>query len=262
MAGQKGAASRTCHVPASSRPTPQKKAANRATLKARLARNDSPDSLDVRDSHEHPGEPMNARSPALSDHGFPPFNHTVHLGGGKPAHNDCELKCANQLFDDRNRVTLPICGNGRHVGVDVMEQTGGERQSDLSQAYPASVAAFAGRHQASLDTYRLPSQAARCPSGRLSTCSSPFFANCQSQSSQSLTFLTEIKSDWGDTNKTAVASEKSSQLATHRRKAAHDDDVALDERFVSHRYENFLIGSRRQSSRNSTPTVPAVSSMV
>lgn len=97
---------------------------------------------------------------------------------------------------------------------------------------------------------------------KLSTHPSSFFAICQSQSPQSLTFLTEIKSDWGDTNKTAVASEKSSQLATHRRKAARDNDVALDERFVSHRYENFLIGSRRQSSRNSTPTVPAVSSMV
>ena len=97
---------------------------------------------------------------------------------------------------------------------------------------------------------------------KLSTHPSSFFAICQSQSHQSLTFLTEIKSDWSDTNKTAVTSEKSSQLATHRRKAARDDDVALDERFVSHRYENFLIGSRRQSSRNSTPTVPAVSSMV
>ena len=95
-----------------------------------------------------------------------------------------------------------------------------------------------------------------------STHPSSFFAICQSQSPQSLTFLTEIKSDWGDTNKTAVASEKSSQLAAHRRKAVRDDDVAVDERFVSHRYENFLIGSRRQSSRNSTPTVPAVSSMV
>ena len=96
---------------------------------------------------------------------------------------------------------------------------------------------------------------------KLSTQPSSFFAICQSQSPQSLTFLTEIKSDWGDINKTAVASEKSSQLSTHRRKAACNDGVVGLER-VGHRYENFLIGSRRQSSRNSTPTVPAVSSMV
>lgn len=95
-----------------------------------------------------------------------------------------------------------------------------------------------------------------------STHPSPFFATCQSQSPQSLTFLTEIKSDWGDINKTAVTSEKSSQLSTHRRKATCDDGVARDERFASHRYDNFLIGSHRQSSRNSTPTVPAVSSIV
>lgn len=95
-----------------------------------------------------------------------------------------------------------------------------------------------------------------------STNPSSFFAIRQSQSPQSLTFLTEIKSDWGDINKTAVTSEKSSQLATHRRKAVRGDGVARDERFASHRYENFLIGSCRQSSRNSTPTVPAVSSMV